>query len=238
MAILCREVGLLFLQAPHTGSTSLGTLLRAELGGEMLVHERVRDARGRVILRQKHQTLSQLLEAGLITAEQRRGLLVAVGVRDPWDLVVTEYARNREAGAISRPQRLLRRIPGLGRDFSPADLERFVRRRYEPGLLFRLAGRRPMVPLDWTAGVDHVIRFEHMQADLDDLLRRLGVERRLTIPHRNPTASRRDRDPRVLYTTAARLIVARAYAREIERFGYTFGGSPLGSVDAPPSQDD
>jgi hypothetical protein len=98
MAILCRHIGLLLLQAPHTGSTSLGTLLRSELGGEMLVEERVRDARGRVLLRQKHQTLQQLLEAGLITPEQRRDLLVVVGARNPYDLVVTEYARNREAG--------------------------------------------------------------------------------------------------------------------------------------------
>ena len=164
MAILCRDIGLLLLQAPHTGSTSLGTLLRTELGGEMLVEERVRDARGRIVLRQKHQTLAQLLEAGLVTPEQREDLLVVVGVRNPFDLVVTEYARNREAGAISAPQRLLRRLPGLGADFTPADVERFVRRRYEPGL--PVPDRRPAArsyPVDWTAGADHVIRFEAMQ---------------------------------------------------------------------------
>ena len=33
MAILCRDIGLLFLQAPHTGSTSLGTLLREDFAG-------------------------------------------------------------------------------------------------------------------------------------------------------------------------------------------------------------
>lgn len=232
MAILCRDVGLLLLQAPHTGSTSLGTLLRAELGGEMLVEARVRDARGRIALRQKHQTLPQLLAAGLITPEQRAGLLVIVGVRDPFDLVVTEYARNREAGAISWPQRALRRVPGFGQDFTPADFERFVRRRYEPGRLYRLAGRRPMVPLDWTEGADHLIRFERMQEDLDEALRRVGVTRPLTIPHRNPTTSRRDRDPRTLYTPVARDIVAGAYAREIERFGYRFE-RPAGGDDPP-----
>ena len=138
MAILCRDIGLLLLQAPHTGSTSLGTLLRTELGGEMLVEERVRDARGRIVLRQKHQTLAQLMAAGLVTPEQRANLLVVVGIRNPFDLVLTEYARNREAGSISAPQRLLRRLPGASRDFSPRDFERFVQRRYEPGRLFRL----------------------------------------------------------------------------------------------------
>ena len=133
MAILCRDIGLLLLQAPHTGSTSLGTLLRTELGGAMMVEERVRDARGRIVLRQKHQTLAQLMEAGLVTPEQRANLLVVVGIRNPYDLVLTEYARNREAGSISAPQRLLRRLPGASPDFSPRDFERFVQRRYEPG---------------------------------------------------------------------------------------------------------
>jgi hypothetical protein len=224
MAILCRDIGLLLLQAPHTGSTSLGTLLRTELGGEMLVAERVRDERGRIVLRQKHQTLAQLVEAGLITTEQRRDLFVVVGIRNPWDLVLTEYARNREAGAISAPQRMLRRLPGMGGDFSPADFERFVRRRYEPARLFRLIGRGPFVPVDWTAGADHLIRFEHMQADLDEALRKVGVTEPHQLPHRNPTASRADQDYRALYTDRARAVVERAYAREIARHGYTFEG--------------
>jgi hypothetical protein len=224
MAILCRDIGLLLLQAPHTGSTSLGTLLRTELGGEMLVEARIRDERGRIVLRQKHQTLAQLIEAGLISPELRRELLVVVGVRNPFDLVVTEYARTREAGAISAPQRLLRRIPGRGSDFSRSDFERFVRRRYTPGRLFRLLGRRPFVPVDWTAGADHIIRFEAMQDGLDEALRRVGVTEPHPLPHRNPTASRIDRDYRSLYTERARTTVARAYARELEQHGYTFQG--------------
>jgi hypothetical protein len=225
LAILCRDIGLLFLQAPHTGSTSLGTLLRERLGGEKVLEERVRDARGRIVLRQKHQTLAQLLEAGIVTPDERRNLVVVVGVRNPFDLVLTEYARNREAGAVSWPHRLLRRL-GRGSDFSAADFERFVRRRYAPGLLWRLAGRRPVVPVDWTAGADHVIRFERMQEDLDAALARVGVAGEHRVPHRNPTSSRRDRDYRELYTPAARAIVERAYGREIERFGYAFESGP------------
>jgi hypothetical protein len=224
VAILCRDIGLLLLQAPHTGSTSLGTLLRTELGGEMLVDARVRDERGRVVLRQKHQTLAQLLDARLISPEERRGLLVVVGVRNPFDLVVTEYARNLEAGTISAPQRLLRRMPGLGADLTPRDFERFVRRRYAPGWLYRVAGRRPMAPVDWTAGADHIIRFEAMQPGLDEALRRVGVTERHLLPHRNPTTLRQDRDYRSLYTERARDIIARAYARELAQHGYSFEG--------------
>ena len=228
MAILCRDIGLLFLQAPHTGSTSLGTLLREEFGGEKLLEERVRDEKGRIILRQKHQTLAQLIEVGLVTPEERQSLLVVAGVRNPFDLVLTEYARNREAGTVSAPQRLLRRL-GASSDFSPADFERFVVRRYTPGGLYRLVGRRPFVPVDWTAGVDHVIRFEDMQAGLDEALRRVGVIEPHPLPHRNPTRSRRDQDYERLYTPRARDVVSSAYERELRQHGYRFDqgeGSP------------
>ncbi len=230
MAILCRDIGLLLLQAPHTGSTSLGTLLRQELGGETLVQERVRDARGNVILRQKHQTLQQLFDADLIRHEEREELLVVVGVRNPFDLVLTEYARNREAGAISAPQRLLRRLPGSPGDFTPADFERFVKRRYAPGAIYRRFGRKPFRPLDWTEGSDFIIRFERMQEGLDEALKLVGVSRRHELPHRNPTSSRRAHDFRSIDTDAAREIVAGAYARELERDDYSFdaGAMPLG----------
>ncbi len=230
MAILCRDIGLLFLQAPHTGSTSLGTLLREELGGVKLLEERVRDAHGDIVLRQKHQTLAQLLEAGLVTPEERAHLLVVVGVRNPYDLVLTEYARNREAGTISATQRLLRRLPGVSADFSPTDFERFVARRYAPGALYRALGRRPTVPVDWTAGADHIIRFEAMQEGLDEALRKVGVRDAHPLPHRNPTHSRRDQDYRTLYTPRAREIVARVYARELREHGYAFEGPGRGGV--------
>ncbi len=222
MAILCRDIGLLFLQAPHTGSTSLGTLFREDFGGVKLLEDRVRDARGRIVLRQKHQSLPQLLETGLITPAERASLLVVVGVRNPYDLVLTEYARNREAGTISAGQRVLRHLPGVSDDFSASDFERFVARRYRPNAVYRALGRKPTVPVDWTAGADHVIRFEAMQAGLDEALRKVGIEEPHPLPHRNPTPSRRDRDYRAIYTPRAREIVSAVYARELRMHGYVF----------------
>jgi len=231
VAILCRDIGLLFLQAPHTGSTSLGTLFREDFGGVKLLEDRVRDERGRIVLRQKHQSLPQLLEAGLITPAERKELLVVVGVRNPYDLVLTEYARNREAGTISIVQRLTMTRPEAVL-FSPRDFERFVVRRYTPNILYRARGRKPMVPVDWTEGADHIIRFEAMQEGLDEALRKVGVREPHPLPHRNPTQSRRDRDYRRIYTPRAREIVSRVYARELRRHGYVFdpdaGGGSAG----------
>jgi hypothetical protein len=232
VAILCRDIGLLFLQAPHTGSTSLGTLFREQLGGVKLLEDRVHDERGRIVLRQKHQSLPQLLEAGLISAEERQGLFVVVGVRNPYDLVLTEYARNREAGTISAVQRILRRLPGLSSDFTASDFERFVVRRYTPNAFYRALGRGPMVPVDWTEGADHIIRFEAMQEGLDEALRKVGVTEPHPLPHRNPTRSRREMDYRALYTPRARQIVSRAYARELDAHGYEFDPGAAGGPGA------
>jgi hypothetical protein len=78
------------------------------------------------------------------------------------------------------------------------------------------------VPVDWTAGVDHVIRFERMQEGLAEALRNVGVSEPPALPHRNPTASRGGRDYRSVYTARARRIVATAYARELSQHGYSF----------------
>jgi hypothetical protein len=79
-----------------------------------------------------------------------------------------------------------------------------------------------MVPVDWTAGADHIIRFEAMQEGLDEALHKVGVTEPHPLPHRNPTASRRDRDYRAVYTPRARDIVTAAYARELRQHGYAF----------------
>ena len=226
MAILCRDIGLLLLQAPHTGSTSLGTLLRTELGGEMLVAERVRDERGRIVLRQKHQTLAQLIEAGLITPEQRQDLLVVVGVRNPFDLVVTEYARNREAGAISAPQRLLRRLPRPGARTSPRPTSSAsCAAATQPGRLFRLA--RPSALRARSTGRRAPTTSSASRPCRTASTRRCAgwaspsrTRCRTAIPRpRAATAT-----TAALYTERARAIVARAYARELEQHGYTFEG--------------
>ena len=223
MAILCRDIGLLLLQAPHTGSTSLGTLLRTELGGEMLVEERVRDERGRIVLRQKHQTLAQLIEAGLVTPEQRRDLLVVVGVRNPFDLVLTEYARNREAGADLGAAAAPAPPAGPGRRLQPCRLRAL---RASP-----LRARAPL-PARRTAAV-RARRLDGRRGPPHPLRAHAGGPRRGAAPrggHRaapaaapQPHRLARDHDYRTLYSDRARAVVARAYARELAQHGYAFG---------------
>lgn len=217
MTILCKEVGLLFLENRNTGSTAIRAVLRDHLGGEQLMAQPQRDEEGAVTVPWRHASLRQLLAGGVLTAEERARLFVVSGVRDPFDLAVSEYARFR---AKQSGEKATRGTPELSR----TDFERFLRRRYAPGALQRLLGRRGRVPVDFAADADHVIRFERMQGDLDAALRRVGVTEQLQIPQRNVTRARRGRDHRSFYTPAARRIVERAYAGQLRRYGYRFEG--------------
>lgn len=219
MAIICRQNGLLVLQTPHTGSSSLGRALRQQLGCDALLADYLRDDAGRVVLRRKHQTLAELLAAGVITPDERSRLVVAAGVRNPFDIVFTEYARGFHGEEVEDEGDL----EVAERDLSAQGFERFVKRRYAPGLVLRIAGRRGKVPADYAEGVDFLIRFEQMQADLDDVLRRAGVTQRVEIPHVNVTSARRGRSYRDYITPVARAIIEEAWALQLERWGYRDG---------------
>ncbi len=222
MAVICRDIGFLFLQAPHTGSSAIGRALRKQRACIRLVHDHARDDTGRIIMRKKHQTLSELLATSTITADERANLFVAAGVRNPFDLVVTEYARGIDLDAPDGTEERRDVDAGLP-DPSPEDFERFVRRRYAPGLAKRATLRRGRgLPSDYTEGVDFVIRFERMRADLDEALRRVGVQRRVTIPLLNVTPARKGRHYRDYYTAESRSIIERVWAERLSRWGYSF----------------
>lgn len=71
--------------------------------------------------------------------------------------------------------------------------------------------------------VDRVIRYEHLDADLADVLGRLGVPFKPPLGIGAKSGYRTDRRPyQEVYTPEQRDIVARAFAPEIELHGYSF----------------
>jgi len=80
----------------------------------------------------------------------------------------------------------------------------------------------PIYAIDGVVAVDHVIRYENLDAGLDWLQDALHLPERPILP-RAKSAARPDRRPySELFTPATRDFVARACAREIELFGYQF----------------
>ena len=222
MAILCRELGLLFIQTPHTGSTAIGRLLRSRFAGERIPEEHARDSRGNIVAPFKHATLPQLLKAGLITPAQRRGLLVAAGVRNPYDMMVTEFIRTTQGQVPATSERdgrlVARRRPN--QPPPPTEFGPWLRWRFAPTTADRLRLRRHHALVDHAAGVDEVIRFERIQDDFDAVMRRLGVTEPTELEHVNPTVARQDADFTGYYDAESRRIIEDVFGEWLRRFGY------------------
>lgn len=226
MAILCPELRLLFIQTPHTGCTAIGGRLRQVFDGVRLPDESIRDRRGRIVVQRKHATLRELMEGAVVSAEQRRNLLVAAGVRNPFDMVASEFVRTTRGEDVGgRKSRTVQASPGRSAagGAAPLDFESWLRWRFgSAGWTGRLRGDRYSEPRDFADGADQVIRFERLQEDFDALLIRLGVKEHVDVPHINPTVGRHGEHYSVYYTPGARQIVEGVYGHWLERFGYRF----------------
>jgi hypothetical protein len=211
MGILSRELGVLFIQTPHTGSTAIGKLLRQRFAGVRIPSLPESGAGDGTV---KHATLDEIMATGLITADERSGLIVAAGVRNPWDHVVTVFMRAQSGQGNWK-----------GRRTQPRELEfePWLHARYAPALKQRMRGQVPHRPKDYISGADHIIRFEHLQEDFDGLMRRVDAPP-VEVPRVNVTAAKEEaaRHWSTYYSPASQAIVAEAYRDWIERFGYRF----------------
>jgi hypothetical protein len=70
--------------------------------------------------------------------------------------------------------------------------------------------------------VDHILRFENLQADLDATLTKLGVENLPKLPYSKSTFRPKKANYWDVHTEFTRDYVARVCQPEIEYFGYTF----------------
>ena len=223
MAILCRDLGLLYVLDPATGSTAIASLLCERFGGEWLPVENLPR------VRRKHSTLRELLDAGLLRADEREKLCVATNVRNPYDRLVSIYWKRMRIGAEqladpdfwihrhAKPDRIAE-IEWIKRH----DFSSWIRRRFVRSWLPRLLrGQSPSVYGRFVDGVDVVLRYERLQQDFDDLIRRRGAMP-VEIPRRNVTAERPLRDYRDEYDLLSRTLVRIAQRADLDRFGYSF----------------
>lgn len=223
MAILCRDLGLLFILTPATGSTAIGQRLIERFGGEWL------PAENRPGIRKKHSTLGELMAHGLVDNAMRRQLVVATSVRNPYDRLVSIHAKRTGARPerVTDPDSWLYGPKGRNRaqdvDWIRAHtFPQWIRRRFLRNWLLRsLLGRSTSVYDGFVAGVDVVLRYERLQADFDDLIRRVGGTP-CEIPRVNVSVARGEREYRREYDPLSRLLVRIGQREDLERFDYSF----------------
>ena len=215
MAIICRDQKLLFIMAPHTGCTAVGTALRDDLGGVFLPADDIKDGDGDVLVARKHSQLGDLVAGGVLSAEDRSGLTVATSVRNPFDALVSHYLKVNQRLEADPKRR-------EGATIAAKSFEGWLRFRFRPGLWLRIRGRQADQVIRWTEGADVVMRHERLQQDFDQLMVRVGVDRQVVIPEVNVTGIRKTRDYRDYYTPEARALVEELYAADLAEFGYRF----------------
>ena len=215
--IISDEHRYLFVELPRTGSMAISAELREFYGGQAILG--------------KHSTYREFLRVA--TPDQKR-YFVFSGVRNPLDAAVSRYFQLRTdiRGRFTDPrkrksrQTLVERIEDRAYRWvheRDADFTEFLLRWY-------------LLPYDtWTSldhkRFDHVIRFEHLQEDFAEVLRRLRLEQVRPLPVVNRT-DQRDRDFARYYTPKAIQRATWVFGPYMEEWGYPFPES-WGRVTVP-----
>ena len=92
MAVLCSSEKLLFIMVPGTGCSVVGNYLIEHFDWQHLPEFDI-VFEGKVIVDKKHNTISELLEHGLLTPELMSNYFSFATVRNPYDRLVTYYQR-------------------------------------------------------------------------------------------------------------------------------------------------
>jgi hypothetical protein len=216
MAVLSRRHNYLFLQAPNAASTAIGHLLRQEFHGQRFVR--------------KHATLDEIAASGQLDVP-RSSLFVFTSVRNPFDALVSRWARSPERLREARedPNHWLNSQPkALAERTKAAELQ------FPDWIQWSFDGRHDQTMYSkFSRGADFVVHFEALQGDLVEALARVGLSLTQPLQQTNRTDDRDpERDYRSYYTPPSRAMVEAAFAEELEELGYEFDG-PVDRSEGP-----
>lgn len=76
--------------------------------------------------------------------------------------------------------------------------------------------------VEFTRGVDIVLRYETLSGDLENAFERAGMPANAQIPVVNRTEERIERNYRSCYSKTAARAVAFAYSEDLKKYGYRF----------------
>jgi len=176
--IVSHEYKYLFVELPHTGSTSISKELREHYGGHTILA--------------KHSPYNKFLRSA---SAEEKAYFVFSGIRNPLDVAVTEYFRlkTNHKEAFTKPKKWKKNggwVPEYQlkqfkfiQDYN-ADFATFFKKYYKS-------------PYDsWSClshkRFDFVIRFENLQDDFSKILHMLGIEQKRLLPTNNKTGGKRD----------------------------------------------
>lgn len=92
MAVYSDKYNYIFFANPNTASKAIAKTLKEKLDGKRIPGPKADT--GSVKVRPHHCTYTQLVDAGLMTAEKLEGLFKFTGVRNPYDQMVSKYVKH------------------------------------------------------------------------------------------------------------------------------------------------
>jgi hypothetical protein len=227
MAIVCREYNLLFIMTPRTGCTAVGKLLCDHYGGKFVPSEDILASNGMIAVQQKHSTLRELIQHGLLGPEESSALLKLTAVRNPFDSLVSLYFKQRfmYASLLGNPASWVNRSPRYAESMKYAQTHSFNQWVFKVcyrKLAKNLLGFRSAMFPEHTQGMNIVLRYERLERDLRDTFARAGIPWKADLPRVNETTERRNREYRSFYSRLSAIAVSRAFAEDLRIYGYTF----------------
>ncbi|MDQ3782271.1 MAG: sulfotransferase family protein [Actinomycetota bacterium] len=219
MAVISRSNGYLFLLAPRTASTAVGDVMCKQLGGNFIPKRDMLDEHGSLIVERKHSTTRKLVDAGLLLRQDVTNLFVITAVRNPFDSLVTWWVKKKTSYVplLADPNSFIHRSKS-----SVADIRFVMDHTFDEWVERNYAEAVPRsMYAEWLEDADFVMRYEQLQHDFEEAMGRVGIDQVPPIPVLNRTEAK-GADYRSYYTPQSRRLVARAFAPDLERFGYRF----------------
>jgi hypothetical protein len=201
MALISKECRILFILNPRTGSTAVASALAQATRAEYIPPQVILDEAGYVKVPRKHSTMHQLLRERLLTREDLNGFTIFTTVRNPFDSLVSIWAKKRVqyAELAEQPDFFGHKIRGFMDDITfirDHTFSDWVRRHYGP---LRDQGRTASLNRKHFRGCNAHLRFENLQEDIAELMKSIGGPE-LVVPVLNETIGR-EKDHRQYYDT-------------------------------------
>ena len=220
MALYSESHRLLFIMNPRTGCTATGRLMTEQMGGVFLPAEDTLDENGKVTLKQKHTTLPELKEAGLVDDAFLSSVHTFTTVRNPFDSLVSLWTKKKYkyvGRKLKDPNSIVNKLRSYAKDLD------FIQDHTFSEWVVEFIGKRenPKLNARHLEGVSHFLRFEDLQGEFDAFLKSVGIEEKFEIPLGNVTKNR-TKDYRSYYSDEARDVVQKKYANELTSLGYEF----------------
>lgn len=206
--MICHRYKTIFIHIPKTAGQSVELVFMDKMGltpetrGPLLLRENIDPRLGPERL--AHLTAAEYVDLGHVAPIDFAEYYKFAIVRNPWERLVSSYKFRFSAGGLSFADFVLKGFPPAGRSRE--------RRQVEPQWTFVCdSAQKPLV--------DKIVRFERLNADMDEVFKRVFGER-IILPQQNVSLDRRDY--RSFYDAETRAFVGEFYRTDIELFQYSF----------------